>query len=95
LGIFDLFDFVVGADMVTHNKPHPEMIEKTLHVLNIDTQKAVLVGDSIVDMQMGEAAEIGLVVGVLEGGIAAKKDLDGHSDVVIDSVRNIRVLQTI
>ena len=92
LGIFGLFDFVVGADMVTHNKPHPEMIEKILQALNIDARKTVLVGDSIVDMQMGEAADIGLVVGVLEGGIAAGKDLDGHSDVVIDSVRNIRVL---
>jgi phosphoglycolate phosphatase len=92
LGIFDLFDFVVGADMVTHNKPHPEMVDKTLEALNISPAHTALVGDSIVDMQMGKAAEIGLIVGVLEGGIATKKDLDGQSDVVIDSVRNIRVL---
>ena len=92
LCIFDLFDFVVGADMVTHNKPHPEMVEKTLEALNISAVKTALIGDSIVDMQMGKAAGIGLTVGVTESGIASKSDLTSHSDVVIDSLRDIRLL---
>ena len=92
LGIFDLFDYVVGADMVTHNKPHPEMVEKTLEALSIASLKTALVGDSIVDMQMGKAAGIGLTAGVTESGIATRHDLSCHSDVVLDSVRDIRLM---
>ena len=86
------FDFVVGADMVTHNKPHPEMVEQILEALNISAAKTTLVGDSIVDMQMGKAAGVGLAVSVTESGIATKEDLTSHSDVVLDSVRSIRIL---
>ncbi len=93
VGIFDLFDFVVGADMVENDKPNPDMIDKTVQVLNVDKKKAVMVGDSITDMEMGKRAGVGLVVGVLEGGIAAKEDLLKFGDEVINSVRDIEVLK--
>jgi len=92
LSIFDLFDYVVGADMVTHNKPHPEMVEKTLEALGINTSKTALVGDSIVDMQLGKTAGIGLTVGVTESGIATRDDLSSQADVVLDSIRDIRMI---
>jgi phosphoglycolate phosphatase len=92
LGIYGLFDFVVGADMVSHNKPHPEMIEKTLEALHIDREMTCMVGDSIVDTEMGRRAGVGLVVGVTESGIAASGDLSRHADTVISSVRDIRLL---
>ena len=92
LGIYGLFDYVVGADMVTHNKPHPEMIEKTLEALNVSRKKTCMVGDSIVDTEMGHRGEVGLVVGVTESGIAAANDLSHHADTVISSVRDIHVL---
>ena len=92
LGIFDLFDYVVGADMVTHNKPHPEMVEKTLEVMGVSGPNTALVGDSIVDMQMGKTSGIGLTVGVTESGIATKDDLSSHADLVLHSIRDIRVV---
>ena len=93
VGIHDLFDFVVGADMVENDKPNPDMIDKILDTLNVSRSKTVMVGDSITDMEMGKRANIGLVVGVLEGGVAAKKDLARIGDIVIDSVRDISVVK--
>jgi phosphoglycolate phosphatase len=93
LGIFDLFDYVVGADMVTNNKPHPEMVEKTAEALGVSSLKTALVGDSIVDMEMGKTAGLGLTVGVTESGIASVKDLSSQADIVIHSIRDIRVMQ--
>ena len=90
LKIFDLFDYIVGADMVENEKPDPEMILKSVDVLKTDTEKTALVGDSIVDMEMGRRANVGLVVGVLEGGVATRRDLEKNADVVIETVRDIR-----
>ncbi|MFW6137764.1 MAG: HAD family hydrolase [Spirochaetota bacterium] len=91
-GVYDLFDYVIGADMVKHDKPHPEMIDKTISTLDADRKKTVMVGDSITDMEMGKRAGVGLVVGVLESEVAARADLEKDADVVIDSVRDIRVI---
>ena len=92
LGIFDLFDYVAGADMVAHSKPHPEMVYKTLEALGVAAPKTALVGDSIVDMQMGKTSGLGLTVGVTESGIATRDDLCRQADVVLDSVRAIRLI---
>ncbi len=91
LEIFDLFDYVTGADMVEHPKPDPEMIHKTIEALNVSGKHTALVGDSVIDMEMGRRADIGLVVGVLEGGVAQEGDLKKDADVVIGSIRDIKV----
>ena len=91
VGIADLFDYVVGADMVENDKPHPDMIEKIVDVLGADKKHTVMVGDSITDMEMGRRADVGLVVGVLEGGVATRDILAKYADVVINSVREIQL----
>jgi len=91
LQIFDLFDYVIGADMVEHPKPDPEMIHKTVEALDVSLDHTALVGDSVIDMEMGRRAGIGLVAGVLEGGVAKERDLKKDADVVIDSIREIKV----
>ena len=91
LGLYEAFDFIVCADMVQNEKPNPEMIEKTLEALGVGRERAAMVGDSVVDMEMGKRAGLGLVVGVLESGIANEKILSKNADVVIGSVRDITV----
>ena len=86
--IYALFDYIIGADQVENDKPDPEMIFKTAEAMDVDLKNIVMVGDSIVDMEMGRRAVVGLVVGVLEGGVATRKDLEKDADVVIDSVRH-------
>jgi phosphoglycolate phosphatase len=88
-GIDSLLDYIVCADMVEREKPDPEMVEKTLDALGVGREKTVLVGDSIVDMEMGKRARLGLVAGVLEGGVADEKALSRNADLIIGSVRDI------
>jgi phosphoglycolate phosphatase len=88
-GIDGLLDYIVCADMVEREKPDPDMVEKTLDALGVSRARTAIVGDSLVDMEMGKRAKLGLVVGVLEGGIADEKALSKNADLIIGSVRDI------
>jgi len=92
VGIHDLFDYIVGADMVEKDKPNPDMINKIVEILKVRKANTVMVGDSITDMEMGKRAKVGLVVGVLEGEVASRDDLLKMGDAIIKSVRDIEVI---
>ena len=53
LGLNDIIGYVLGADDVQEGKPHPEAIIKTLEKFNIPADQAVMVGDTIFDIEMG------------------------------------------
>lgn len=61
-----LMDVIVGADDVTHPKPHPEPVLLAIRLLGADPASTVYVGDSIHDMQSGRAAGV-RTAGVLWG----------------------------
>ena len=50
LGLSDLFAHAVGVEDVTHPKPHPEGLERLLVALGATPERALVVGDSEVDM---------------------------------------------
>ena len=54
----DAFDVVVGADDVTHPKPHPEPVRVALERLGAPARGAVFVGDSRHDLVSGRAAGV-------------------------------------
>ena len=54
----DAFDVVVGADEVTHPKPHPEPVRVALERLGAPAAGAVFVGDSRHDIECGRAAGV-------------------------------------
>ena len=56
MGIAPYISYVVGADDVTHPKPHPEPVLKTLENLSVNASDALVVGDMPVDIQMGLGA---------------------------------------
>ena len=90
LDIDGLFDIVIGADSVRRDKPDPEMIETAISRVGATPERVAFVGDTVNDMEMGRRSGIGLVVGVLEGGVTPREDLEELADLVIDSVRDIR-----
>ena len=49
-----LLDTVVTAHDVTNPKPHPEAMEKALTALNVQPERAIMVGDSRFDVQAGK-----------------------------------------
>ena len=55
LDINKYFSYIIGADMVKHAKPKPDMIDKTLIKLNINAKDAILVGDSKKDVLAAQA----------------------------------------
>lgn len=55
LKIGKYIDFYIGDDMVSQKKPHPEMLIYTLKELKTEKQNAVIIGDSIYDIEMGNA----------------------------------------
>jgi pyrophosphatase PpaX len=85
-GVKDYFDVLVCADDVLRPKPDPEHAFAALRALSVDTQDAVLVGDSQADIECGKHAGI-MTVGVSYGvhdDIASRKP-----DHVIHSIQEL------
>jgi len=58
LDIYKFFSLVVGANMVSHPKPKPDMLEFTLKELNIKINNSILIGDSLKDERAATAINI-------------------------------------
>lgn len=58
LKIRNKIDIVIGIDMVKHGKPAPDMINLILKELQIDKRNTVMIGDSILDIEMGINASV-------------------------------------
>jgi pyrophosphatase PpaX len=57
----------LGIDDITHAKPHPEMIHKAVQKMELNEKQCVMVGDSLYDIQAGNAAgtyTIGVCTGI-------------------------------
>jgi len=65
-GLIDFFDSVIGQNDVRHPKPHPEPIHKALAALPTVTGRSYMIGDTCLDMEAAEAANIE-GMGVLDG----------------------------
>jgi len=57
-GLEDAFAVIVGADEVTHPKPHPEPVLKALEHLRVPAADTVFIGDSRHDIECGRAAGV-------------------------------------
>lgn len=53
LGLTDTITYILGAGDVQEGKPHPEAILKTLDKYGFTPDQAIMVGDTIFDIQMG------------------------------------------
>lgn len=87
IGAAAYIDVVVGADAVQNPKPAPDMIERICDHLGIPAGSAILVGDTVMDARLGRNARVALTVGV--PGIVTRRELEGHMDVVVDSLDQI------
>ena len=64
----DLFDAHVCSDDVAQGRPAPDMIQRAMQLTGISDSKDVAnVGDTPLDLQAGNAAGCGIVIGVLTG----------------------------
>ncbi len=89
LGMEDLFDMILCWGEVNPPKPDPETIFKICRTLSVRPQETAMVGDSVTDMMMGKKAGVALTIGILEGGVTPREELEKLADLVVESVRNL------
>jgi pyrophosphatase PpaX len=70
-GIARHFETIVGMDSCQRHKPHPEPVQIALERLGVGPEQAWFVGDSVHDMESGNAAGV-TTVGALWGPFSAE-----------------------
>ena len=83
MGIEPFISYVLGANSVTHAKPHPEPVLKTMADLGYTPEETLVVGDMPVDIQMGAAAGA-RTCGVTYGNASRDALAAAGADVIID-----------
>ena len=90
LDLRGLFDRILCAGEYDPPKPHPEAIFAICRELSIPPQEAAFIGDTVTDMVMGKRAGVALTIGIVEGGVTPREELEKAADVVFDSLREMR-----
>jgi phosphonatase-like hydrolase len=71
-----LIDATICSDEVRRGRPHPDMIQTLMARFGVvDARRVAKVGDTPVDLQEGESAGCGLIVGVT-GGTHTRQELE-------------------
>ena len=83
MGIEPYISYVLGANSVTHAKPHPEPVLKTMADLGYAPGETLVVGDMPVDIQMGAGAGA-RTCGVTYGNASRAALAAAGADLVID-----------
>jgi len=88
MGLVSMVDCLVCGDD-PFSKPKPDK-HNALHIcaeLGVEPHNAIMVGDTPADTIMGQAANLGLTIGVLTG-IGNKEDLT-HADIIVHNVDEV------
>lgn len=88
LKIVNLFDAIIGSDDITEGKPSPDMVFEILRKTESKADEAVMVGDSMSDMQMGKNAKVKACIGVLTG-FTPREKLEQLADIVVASAAEL------
>jgi phosphoglycolate phosphatase len=89
--IKDYFQFAIARDRVKHVKPHTEQLELALKTLGVRPNAALIVGDSVVDMQ--SAKELKAIAVGLPTGFSTKEQLmKNGANYIITSLTDLPVL---
>lgn len=85
------FQVIIGRDQVSLGKPHPEMVERASHILGIEPQHIVVIGDTNADMQMAKQAGVKLAIGISSSGEEMECLLG--ADVMISHYEELKIKQ--
>jgi phosphoglycolate phosphatase-like HAD superfamily hydrolase len=88
LGVASFVDALVCGDDGMPVKPAPDMVWTICRVTGVLPEQAVVVGDTVADLQMGRAAGAGLVLGVLSG-VGSVATLAPHADLLLARVSGL------
>jgi phosphoglycolate phosphatase len=86
--IRELFDFIIGGRAKIKKKPDPQGILLILETLKIKADEAVIIGDTVVDMNAGMHAGIKRIA-VTWGVHPREILLQSKPDAIVDSARGL------
>jgi pyrophosphatase PpaX len=86
-GLADYFDVILSGEDVERPKPHPEALLKVLKQLEIQPEKAVMVGDTEADILAGKSAGT-KTIGV-SYGFHGFKIAEVNPDFIIDDIADL------
>ena len=84
----ETISYVLGADDVTHAKPHPEPVLMTLQYFGCQTTEAIVVGDTHYDIEMCRNAVVP-TCGVTYGNGTRQELEDAGANYLIDDFKAI------
>jgi len=90
-GLEDAFAVIVGADEVTHPKPHPEPVLQALERLRAPATDTVFIGDSRHDIECGRAAGV-KTAAVLWGPFDRAYLADAQPDYWLERPEDLSIL---
>ena len=82
--ILDRFEVVVGGDMVTNGKPHPEIFLKAAEALRVAPEECIVVEDSPTGIRAAYAA--GMKAVLVPDQAAITQEIIDMADVVLNSL---------
>lgn len=86
-GVHDLFDAVVGGDEVPFMKPDPGHVMKALELIGSEPARALMIGDSHIDVEAGNNAGVRTVRGTY--GFNTEQLHDPEPDFFIEDIKDL------
>ena len=90
LGVGDLVAAVVCGDDGIAQKPAPDMALEVCYKLNVDPENAMMIGDTVADLDMAHRAGFSCAVAVASGAMPGAL-LAPHADLLIPDIHAIRI----
>jgi phosphoglycolate phosphatase len=88
-GINDYFEDIIGGDDIGCMKPSSCPLDKIMHKLDIDKQKAIIIGDMDIDILAGKKA--GISTCAVTYGIGKREDIvKAKPDFIIDDILRLK-----
>ena len=84
------YDALITADDVKNGRPAPDMILKAMELFKIiDAKEVVKIGDSIIDIEEGKAANCGITIGVTTGAHTKEQLLSAAPTYVFSNLTSL------
>lgn len=85
------FKVVVSREKVKYVKPHTEQFELALKALGVHAKSALIVGDSVVDMQSAKEMKV-IAVGLTTGLSTTEQLMSNGANYIVTSLTDLPVL---
>jgi len=89
--LLEKFTVLIGIEDVTRGKPHPEGLLKALSRMNVSSDRAAFIGDTVFDIEAGRKAGT-FTIGVTTGYHTREELIDAGADRVIEHLNELRNL---